>query len=122
MKQVHGGVCLLAVAVLVISVAACGCIAYIFNPGPSADYPEVGPYEDDGRLATSSLTFPFQGGRSVSVSVTVPQGLYEAASDADKRAVLLGEWEEDDDWTTGITSRILRIHRWIRYMLPPPMP
>ncbi|KAF1078946.1 hypothetical protein [Methanogenium sp. MK-MG] len=99
MKQVHWH-CLLAVAVLGISVAACGCITDLFNPEPSADYPEVGPYEDDGRLATSSVIFPFQE-RTVSVSVTVPQGLYEAASDADKRAVLLGEWEEGDDWTTG---------------------
>lgn len=92
--------CLLAVAILGISVSACGCITSLFNSGPSAEYPEVGSYEDYGRLATSSLVFPFQES-SVSVSVIVPQGLYEAAADADKRAVLLGEWGDDDDWTTG---------------------
>ena len=99
MKQVHWWY-LLAVAVLGLSVAACGCTSSLFSSGPTADYPQVGPYEDDGRLATSSLIFPFQES-AVSVSVTVPQGLYEAASDTDKRAVLLGEWGEEDDWTTG---------------------
>ncbi len=99
MKQVQWQY-LLAVAILGISVAASGCTSSLFNSGPSADYPEVGPYEDDGSLVTSSLEFPFQKS-AVSVSVTVPQGMYEAAADADKRAVLLGEWEDDDDWTTG---------------------
>jgi hypothetical protein len=99
MKQVHWQY-LPVVAILCISVSACGCTTSLFSSGPSADYPEVGPYEDDGRTVTSSLEFPFQKS-AVSVSVTVPQGLYEAASDADKRAVLLGEWEDDDDWTTG---------------------
>ncbi|WFN34355.1 hypothetical protein L1S32_11000 [Methanogenium sp. S4BF] len=99
MKQVHRQY-LLMIAVLVVSVAACGCTSSLFSSGPTADYPEVGPYEEDGRLVTSSLVFPFQKSH-VPVSVTVPQGLYEVASGADKRAVLLGDWEEDDDWTTG---------------------
>ncbi|MDE4908646.1 hypothetical protein L0665_08510 [Methanogenium marinum] len=99
MKPIHRYY-LLIVLVISISVAACGCTTSLFSSGPAAEYPEVGEYQDDGRIATSSLEFPFQD-RSVSVSVSAPQGLYEAAADADKRAVLLGEWEEDDDWTTG---------------------
>lgn len=99
MKWIHWS-CLFVVAVLGISVIACGCTTSLFDSGPAAEYPEVGDYQDDGRVATSSLEFPFQD-RSVLVSVSVPQGLYEAAAEADKRAVLLGEWGDADDWTTG---------------------
>lgn len=91
---------LLVAGVLVISCAACGCTTSLFNTGPSAEYPVVGPYEDDGEFVTSTMKFPFQE-RTMSVSVTVSQGLYDAASGADKNAVLLGDWKEDDDWTTG---------------------
>lgn len=99
MKRAHWQY-LLMIPVLVLLVAACGCSSSLFNFGPSADYPEVGSYEDDGSLATSSLAFSFQKS-NISVSVTVPDGLYEAASNADKRAVLRGEWNEDDDWISG---------------------
>ena len=99
MKRIYW-YCLFAVTFLGIAVAVCGCTTSLLNSGPAAEYPEVGEYQDDGRVATSSLEFPFQK-RSVLVSVSVPQGLYEAAAEADKRAVLLGEWGENDDWTTG---------------------
>ncbi len=99
MKWVHWQH-LLMITVLVLSVAACGCTSSLFNFGPSADFPKIGLYEEDGRLATSSLVFAFQKSK-IPISVIVPQGLYEAASGADKRAVLLGEWNEDDDWITG---------------------
>ena len=99
MKQVHWHYLLVA-TVLTISVAVCGCTTSFFNSGPAAEYPVVGPYEDDGGVAASTIAFPFQK-QTRYVSVAVPQGLYDAASGADKHAVLLGEWKEDDDWTTG---------------------
>ncbi|WAI00302.1 hypothetical protein [Methanogenium organophilum] len=99
MKQVHWRYLLVA-GILVVCAATCGCTTSFFNPGPAAEYPVIGPYEDDGRIATSSMEFPFQE-RTVSISVNVSKSLYDAASGADKNAVLLGEWKEDDDWTTG---------------------
>ena len=99
MKQVHWQY-LLLVTILGISAAICGCTTSLFSFGPAAEYPEVGSYEDDGRLVTSSMVFPFQE-NTVSLAVSIPEGLYQAASRADKRAILLGEWEDDDDWTTG---------------------
>ena len=99
MKEAHWWY-LFMIPALVLSVTACGCISPFLSSDPTADYPKVGSYEEDGRLATSYLVFTFQKSH-IPVTVSVPQGLYEAASGAEKRAVLLGDWKEDDDWITG---------------------
>jgi len=99
MKLVHRHV-LLLIGFILLFTAACGCTTSFFNNGPAAEYPVIGSYEDDGRVATSAMEFPFQK-ETISMEIALPQGLYDAAAGADKHAVLLGEWKEDDDWTTG---------------------
>lgn len=99
MRRIHWHY-LLTAGVLAIAVLVCGCTAPFIDNGPAAEYPLVGSYEDDGRTATSTMEFPFQKD-TISIEIAVPQGLYDAAAGADKHAVLLGEWNEDDDWTTG---------------------